>query len=44
MQERCCVNVGELNIGYAGGVWVVATEWRVSSGDPHMFRFLCFYE
>ena len=30
-------------VGVCGGVWVVAMEWRVSGGDPQLFRFICFY-
>ena len=26
-----------------GSVWAVAMKWRVSGGDPQVFRFICFY-
>ena len=26
-----------------GSVWAVAMGWRVSGGDPQVFRFICFY-
>ena len=34
---------GRVRWSVRGGVWAVATGWRVSSGDPQMFRFICFY-
>ena len=34
---------GRVRWRVCGDVWAVATGWRVSGGDPQMFRFICFY-
>ena len=34
---------GRVRWRVCGGVWAVATGWRVSGGDLQMFRFICFY-
>ena len=39
-QELYC---GRARWWICGDVWAVAMEWRVSGGDPQVFRFICFY-
>ena len=39
--RRCCCGRARWRI--CGSVWAVTMGWRVSGGDPQVFRFICFY-